>query len=348
MKSQLQYKFLSLVFFILLGGKVLAAEPPLNILFIGNSFTHMNSMPKMFDRIATSNKQKVHVEMSAKSNHTFKMHCERPEMFDKIKSRKWDYVIIQGFSRELIDDYSYIDTACIPYFNEIVDSIYISNPCTSILLYETWGYKNGLNDSTHVMTFDAMTDFIERGYKYLSELYNIPIVPVGKVWQDVTNKHKGINLYAEDLAHPSQYGSYLVACSFYTAIFKKSADDSFTDGLDPVKIKAIHASAYNYILTNIDMYKLKMNSMFVSSEKLKNGNLKVRCKEYFRDADSIRWDFGDGKFSNYHSLSHVYTKEGTYLIKLTVFDKCGVRVLFKEETLKKVKVPPKTTSPPKQ
>ena len=47
---------------------------PMNVLFIGNSYTHYNSMPFIFQKIATSKNIKINVEMNAKSNHTFKMH----------------------------------------------------------------------------------------------------------------------------------------------------------------------------------------------------------------------------------------------------------------------------------
>jgi hypothetical protein len=49
----------------------------MNVLFIGNSYTHMNKMPSLFEKIAISKGIKVNVEMSAKSGHSFRMHSER-------------------------------------------------------------------------------------------------------------------------------------------------------------------------------------------------------------------------------------------------------------------------------
>src|SRR5690606_15913872 len=78
-----------------------AVFQPQNILFIGNSYTHMNKMPALFDKIAEAKGVKMHVEMNALSNHSFKMHSLRPELYTKLRERKWDYVVLQGFSREL-------------------------------------------------------------------------------------------------------------------------------------------------------------------------------------------------------------------------------------------------------
>ena len=97
---------------------------PMNVLFIGNSYTHYNSMPFIFQKMATSKNIKINVEMNAKSNHTFKMHSQRLDMYDVIRSKKWDYVVLQGFSRELKYDKEQIDTASLPYIKQILDSIY--------------------------------------------------------------------------------------------------------------------------------------------------------------------------------------------------------------------------------
>jgi hypothetical protein len=63
--------------------------------------------------------------MNAKSNHTFKMHSQRLDMYDVIRSKKWDYIVLQGFSRELKYDKEQIDTASLPFIKQILDSIYI-------------------------------------------------------------------------------------------------------------------------------------------------------------------------------------------------------------------------------
>ena len=54
-----------------------------------------------------------------------------------------------------------------------------------------------------------------------------PIAPVGMVWKEIREKFPTIDLYAPDQAHPSQFGSYVAACTFYTSIYKESPIDAF-------------------------------------------------------------------------------------------------------------------------
>src|SRR5690606_37089613 len=230
----------------------------MNILFVGNSYTHMNKMPELVGKMALSKGYKVNVEMNAKSSHTFKMHSERPELFEHIKQKKWDYVVIQGFSRELSYDPSYIDTASIPYFNKIIDSIYANNPCTNVLLYMTWGYKEGFKDRPEIDSYEKMADSIRRGYQYLSQIYDLPIVPVGDVHREIRKK-TNINLYEEDMQHPTFSASYMVASTFYSAIFKTSPLNAYSKNLDKESATKIQSIAYDYVSKNLEQYKLKRN-----------------------------------------------------------------------------------------
>ena len=193
----------------------------LKILFIGNSYTHMNSMPKIFERICKEKQKPVFVQMNTMSGASFKVHYTRNDMFESIRSKKWDYVVLQGYSRELSLSYDKIDQETVPPLSKIIDSIRLYNPCSNILFYMTWGYKNGFNESIENDTYEKMTFNIANGYRYVASCYDFPIVPVGIVWSKVRAKYPQINLYDEDEAHPNKNGSYLSACTFYCSIFRK-------------------------------------------------------------------------------------------------------------------------------
>ena len=224
MKDIMLKKFFNGILALFATSTVAAQTEPLKVLFIGNSYTHMNNMPKMFEKISTDAGMNVIVEKSAQSSATFKIHAEeRPEVYEAIKSRKWDYVILQGFSREVAFEPSHLDSSAVPYIDKITKAIYKNNPSTNLMFYMTWGYKNGYGHLEEVNTYDKMTDKIEKGYSYLGEYYNVPVVPVGLVWQNLRKNHQNINLYARDLAHPSKKGSYLVASTFFQSIFGEKA-----------------------------------------------------------------------------------------------------------------------------
>lgn len=315
--------------------------PPMNVLFVGNSYTHMHRMPVLFDKIAKSKGVKLNVEMSAASGHSFRMHCERPELFEAINSKKWDYVILQGFSRELSEAPSYIDTASVPFIGTILDSIYNNNSCTNVLLYMTWGYKGGYEERPEVSTNKSMSDSIRVGYEYVSSLFNLPMVPVGPVWSDFRASNHNIELYSDDDAHPSFHGSYLIACSFYTAIFKTMPKSTYRGRIKKRDAKRLQAAAYNYVINNLDTFKLKQNTLSVEGERTHKGEYLAHCSSNYPNAKSINWEFGDGTSSSDANIVHEYEESGEYWITLTINDFCGVRKIKRKVKFKKPKRPSK-------
>lgn len=74
-----------------------ASEParaePIKILFIGNSYTHMNDMPLIFERIAKAAGKEVKVEKNTRSGASLRIHSEREDMYEAIKQEKWDWTV---------------------------------------------------------------------------------------------------------------------------------------------------------------------------------------------------------------------------------------------------------------
>lgn len=322
--------------------------PPMNVLFIGNSFTHMNSMPVMFEKLAISKNVHINVVMSAKSNHTFKMHSERPDLYEDINKAKWDYVILQGFSRELSYGNEHIDTAVIPYFQKIVDTLKHNNPCVKPLLYMTWGYENGYAYMNEIGTYEEMSASIESGYRYLSELYDFAIVPVGNVWKEIRKNYPDYGLYQKDEHHPTKIGSYVVASSFYSAIFRASPQGGYASGIPDNIALNIQKTAYNYIKNHLVEYKLDRDVIDVNYKFTKEGKYEVDCSANFPKATSIIWDFGDGKIvENKNKTTHYYATHGDYKVKLTVEDECGQRIIYRDVYFKEPyqPKPPQVSSP---
>ena len=307
---------------------------PMKILFIGNSYTHYNNMPAIFEKLSKSKKIKIDVVMNAKSNHTFKMHCERPELFESIRSKKWDYVVLQGFSRELMYDKEVIDTASLPYFKRIVDSIYTNHNCTNVLLYMTWGYKNGFVSGMDSLTYDDMSSRVQRGYEYLSELYNLSIVPIGQIWKSFRRNNPNVELYQEDGQHPNIYGSYLIASGFYSSIFKASPIGGYFPKIDSTLANKIQNTAFKYVSKNIDSFNLRKNTLDFDYTRTKKGEFFAYGSANFPSADSLHWLLDNKIISKNRDLEYKFRREGTYYLKLLVFDKCGIREIYRKAVFK--------------
>ena len=323
-------RYLLVLFITLCLGLVGSAQKvenldPLKILFIGNSYTHMNSMPKLFDKIATSNGENVLVGMSAKSSHTFAMHSQRSEMYAEINSRQWDYVVLQGFSRELSYSKQHIDSVSLPYIQQIVDSINRNNSCTEIMLYMTWGYENGYKYRDDINTFPKMAKAVQNGYNYVADTLGLTIAPIGNVWREVRSNEE-IQLYDKDQMHPSVMGSHLIATTFYTSIFKKKSKYELVfKGGNTKNMTFIDEMAYNYILANPSPHHLNSNELILSAETRNRKEFYLLANALYPGSSSVLWDFGDGTQSREFNLTHRYKKKGTYSITLEVIDQCGVR-----------------------
>ncbi|HIP31831.1 MAG TPA: PKD domain-containing protein [Crocinitomicaceae bacterium] len=299
-----------------------ASVDPVKILFIGNSYTHMNEMPKMLQKMVDKAGKEVIIERNTESGGSFEIHSKRPDLYQAINKRKWDYVILQGFSREMSYSKEHIDSASVPFLNQITDSIYANNACTNVLFYMTWGYDEGFLDREEINSYEKMADSIERGYSYLGEVYNVPVVPVGMVWKQV-KKVGTIDLYAPDRAHPSRKGSYLIATTFYNAIFGESNENVYTSTIASEDAELIKKEAKNFIDANREKYHLTKNRFLLESFVTDKGEYKLNFFSSFAEDVALLWSFGDGQESTTKSGTHTFKKPGEYVIKLTVHDKCG-------------------------
>lgn len=316
----------------------IVAQTETSVLFVGNSLTFSNSMPFQFKGIAESFGRKVYVDTVVKSGMDINYHSNQQRTYDKIRSRKWDYIVIQGKSTEFSKPTDSINKYSRPYVKKIIDSIRKNSGCTKILLYETWGYKNGIDSSTFNSTYDSMQFNIENEYLRFADVFSVGVVPVGAVWRKVQEKHSTINLYREDLYHPSKEGSYLAACTFYTSIFRVSpVNSSAKSSLSQQVRYSIELSAAQTVLGHFDDWRLTSKSpesMLGYDVILQNNHVELynRAENY----NSIVWYFGDGATSSKNHPKHVYKKPGTYIINQKIMNKCGAKNLQRKITIKSV------------
>lgn len=213
-----------LIFLILIfvsGQHLSFAKEPLRVLFIGNSYTYRNHMPRMFFKIAKANGKTLEVNWCVKGKASFYRHSLREEVYRAIKWKKWDYVILQGSSRDMLkDSVTYYDKT-LPGLNKIVKSIKHRNPNVKLVFYMTWAYKKGYHKIAKYNTHYKMIRRISTKYKTLASDFNALIAPVGIVFEKLYFKHHITTLYHSDNSHPSSLGSYVAACSLYSVIFNE-------------------------------------------------------------------------------------------------------------------------------
>ncbi len=300
-----------------------------NVLFIGNSYTHMNNLSKIYQNLANSKGKNVLADTLAVSGSSLQGHTLRENTYKKIKSRSWDYVFIQGYSRELSRDSAVIANQTIPYAQQLIDSLKKYNPCINIYYYMTWGYADGFKDSIPEDTYNLMQERIEKGYLQLSDATGkYPIAPVGMVWKQIRDLYPELNLYATDNAHPSPYGSYAAACTFYTSIYKESSDKgAFPKKVEDTLAINIQKTASDYVLSYYTKYNLD-TLQIVSTEDLKldftiqEKWLSISINNHSPLGEKYVWEFGDGKTSKKRNPKHYYAKAGKYSVTLFINKGC--------------------------
>jgi hypothetical protein len=88
----------------------------------------------------------------------------------------------------------------------------------------SWPYKNK----------PEMQEMLEKEFFKASKLNNLRLIPAGQAFFYINKNFPNINLYTEDLRHPSKEGTYLAALMVFSSLSNKSPiGNTFTMDLDP-------------------------------------------------------------------------------------------------------------------
>jgi len=227
------------------------------VLFIGNSYTYRNNMPSIFEGIALSKNKNVEVEHCTLGKATLYIQSNRPQVFQSIRRKKWDVIVVQGSSRDFLADTLVLKNETKPALEKLISAVAKNDPSTKILFYMTWGYKNGYKPMEEVNSFEKMANKIRDEYLNLYKEYNIGVVPVGMAWKDVRRNRNDVKLYVKDGAHPSLKGSYLAASCFYAAIFGESpVGSTYYSKLGPIICNYLQEKAEKNVLFEERKYGL--------------------------------------------------------------------------------------------
>ncbi|MBN9294288.1 MAG: hypothetical protein J0G96_09940 [Flavobacteriia bacterium] len=241
-----------LVLILLINSKIIMAQQSvqqnISVLFIGNSYTFMNNMPFIFQEMAKAEGVNAYVDTVVEGGKNLLYHSTNPETYEKIRSRNWTYVVIQGHSNEFATPKTEIEQKSEVYLSRIIDSIRTNNTCTKVILYMTWAYKNGNKNWEPINSYEKMQKMVIDNYIWMAKDFNTILSPVGKVWQSFRQKYPDENLYFEDERHPNLNGSYLSATTFFTTITRKSPIGiPVKINIDPVIKQHIETQVFNLV-----------------------------------------------------------------------------------------------------
>jgi hypothetical protein len=229
------------------------------VLFIGNSYTYVNSLPQLIYDLAITKQDTLVFDQLVTGGFTFNNHCANPQTWQKIRSVKWDYVVLQAQSQEPSFSPAQVASNTFPYAKQLCDSVKSAHPCSKILFFMTWGRKNGdafnCNAYPPVCTYAGMQARLRQSYMMFKDSLKAHCAPVGVAWKTCRIQNPGIELYQPDESHPSMQGSYLAACVFYTSIFNKTSQGStFLAGLNVSDVNILQGLASKTVLDSTDLW----------------------------------------------------------------------------------------------
>jgi hypothetical protein len=294
------------------------------VLFVGNSYTYVNDLPNLIKQIALSFGDTLIHESNTPGGSNFNAHSTNTQTLNKINQQQWDYVVLQAQSQEPSLSPGYVNSNVLPAAQVLIDAIESNSLCIEPLFFMTWGRKFG--DASNcvayppVCTYLGMQECLRTRYLDMSFLHNASCSPVGIAWEKSIAIDSTLNLFSSDNSHPSVYGSYLAACTFYASIFKKSAVGS---SYWPNVIDSATAYSLQQIGSSTVLDSLAVWNIFNADFDFQQYNDSISFTNLSSNYESVVWDFGDGTASIDENPTHIYNSSGAYTISLSALTNGG-------------------------
>ena len=258
------------------------SQEEIRVLFLGNSYTYVNDLPKIIEDIAT-NENKVFKHASVTPGGcTLFQHVESQTSLSKIRQGNWDFVVLQEQSQLPVIDY-YRHNTLKPSYKALYDSIMLYNPNAKVVGYMTWGrryggqqcvnFGEGLYCSADFVDFNHMQDTLTAAYCENAYATNSYVAPVGEAWKAALATDPSLVLHSNDNSHPSYDGSYLAACVFYSVFWNKTPIGIYHDKqIDEAKAELLQTIANDVFFNNLDKWNFSTENII---ENLDNKNYKI-------------------------------------------------------------------------
>lgn len=172
-----------------------AAPPPLRVLFIGNSLTAANGLPKTVERLSKTAGAPIAATTIAENDFSLADHWDKGAALKAIRRRTWDVVVLQQGPSSLPESRAQLITDT-KRFN-----VEIRAAGARTALFMIWPPKTRL----------AFAADVARSYSDASAAVNGTLLPAGDAWTEAWNINPYLALYGSDDFHPSPLGSELAA-----------------------------------------------------------------------------------------------------------------------------------------
>jgi len=205
---------------------------PRTVLWLGNSYTYVNDMPKMVQSLASHDGKTIIYDQHTNGGWTMGDHAASATSINKINSQKWDVVILQEQSQLPAFGEMQVCEQSVRPIQSLSSAIRDNSPDTVIQFFGTWGRPDG-------SIFGYMQDLLTLRYELFACMVPAParMVPVGEAFrksEELYGTDARLGLYSPPGDHHSSVaGTYLGACMHFLGIYGGNVvGNPYTGGLD--------------------------------------------------------------------------------------------------------------------
>ncbi|MBG6130570.1 hypothetical protein IWQ47_002046 [Aquimarina sp. EL_43] len=176
-----------------------------DLLFVGNSLTYSNNLPRLVTQEAKRKGIMITTTMLAKPNYAIVDHWTDKEVQRLIKTKKYDFVIVQQGPSSQTDGREMLLNSGKEYSN-----LCIANGA-KLAYFMVWPSR------IYYHTFDGVI----KNYTDAAIKNKAILCPVGKVWKQHFDETNDFSYYSPDQFHPSLSGSKVAAKVIVESLFLK-------------------------------------------------------------------------------------------------------------------------------
>ncbi len=206
------------------------AEKKISVLFLGNSYTYSNDMPKMLADIASNdpgNHVQLEIQSATKQGGTLETLWQDNRIREAFAERRWSYVVLQEQSLwaalpESVEE----TTTSARKWAELATAVEATP-----VIFASWARQpNSFWYTDRKYSFlgspRRMQENLDKNAAALAASLRGIVAPVGAAWAAALKDDVTWPLYGPDSHQPTPAGSYLSALVFYQLFTGRSAEDT--------------------------------------------------------------------------------------------------------------------------
>jgi hypothetical protein len=181
-----------------------APEGSVKVLFIGNSLTYQNDLPRTVGQLALSaGLPECYCVAIAKPDFALEDHYDFRDAVHALEDESWDFVVMQQGPSALASSRANL-IIWAGVFGDMIDE----NGARAVM-YGVWPQ------------YDRSFDFpnVTESYRQAADAIGALFAPAGEAWLNAWARDSTLPLYAADDFHPSTMGTYLAALTVFERVY---------------------------------------------------------------------------------------------------------------------------------